>query len=112
MTNLLHFPQKPFQITEQDYIGLDKEVQVLALRVLAILPDKDEAIVIDAPFALTTGQYADLGRLMVLSEIRTNYLLALVMDTTPNPALKALNARLEALEAAAAQTLVDLSEGV
>lgn len=112
MSNLLHFPKKPFELTEADYLALDEEVKTLGLRVLATLPDKDEAIVIGAPFTLTFGQYADIGRLVVLSEIRTNHLLALVMDKAENHVLKALIARVEALEAAADQTVTHLAEGV
>lgn len=82
MNNLLHFPKPAFQVSEADYLMLDEEVQALALRVLATLPDKDEAILVNAPYALTTGQYADIGRLVVLSEIRANYLFALIMEKT------------------------------
>lgn len=80
MTNLLHFPKPPFEINEADYLALDEEVQTLALRVLATLPDKDEAILVNAPYALTFGEYADIGRLIVLSEIRTNQLIDLLMQ--------------------------------
>lgn len=80
MSNVFKLPEKPFAISDEEFKALDQQVHVLALQVLASEPDVTDEADEGAVHTLTQGEYANLTRLVVLSEIRTNHLIGLVME--------------------------------